>query len=426
MTAGLKPYARLVQALRAAGYGGTIMAGGVHATLCPVESLVEGADFAVQGPGEVPLQMILAGAAPGSVPGLVWRRDGKVVANRVTPEQKLSLDALPHPIFRFDRDMMLVDGKLRRLTWRLHCKHSTWGGRYYDMVTSRGCVYRCSYCCNLEGAPVRRATVERVMAELRSVKEREPRVAGINFHDDSFFAGSDEWMASFCARMKAEIGLPFIARMIPRYVTRERMELLKSAGVDYVTMGLEASDRVNKEVFNRHETAQTYLRAAKIILDLKLYLSTDIILHNPYEREEDLRQMALTLNALPRPNWGVVSLPLTPFPGTPLHARCARDGMLGRFCTDAYDSMLVPSRAEGYRTPRFWMLLNTEVLTRIPPALGERLIAAGPSNAQAVQTVERLAVYLRRTKRITSWLHERIPWLYAAAGHLLKRAARGR
>lgn len=226
--------------------------------------------------------------------------------------------------------------------------------------------------------------------------------------------------------MKTEIGLPFIARMIPRYVTRERMEQLIDAGLEYVTMGLEASDRVNKEIFNRPETAQSYSRAAKIILDLGLYLSTDIILHNPYEREEDLRQMALTLNALRRPNWGVVSLPLTPFPGTPLHARCVKDGMLGRFCTDAYDSMLVPSRVEGYRTPRFWLLLNTVILTRIPPALGERLIAAGPSNAQAVQTVERLAAYLQRTKRITSWLHAHTPWLYAAVGHLLKRAVRHR
>lgn len=426
MTASLRPYARLVKALRETGYRGVIMAGGVHATLCPAESLVDGAEYAVQGPGELPLQLILNGADPASIPGLVWRRNGQVVVNGQSASQKLDLDALPYPIFRFNRDWLLVDGTLRRLTWALHRKHATWDGRYYDILTSRGCAYRCTYCCNVNGAPVRRASVDRVIGEIRSVRERAPGVAGINFQDDSFYAGSDEWIDALCSRMKAEVGIPFIVRMIPRYVTRERIQRLKSAGLEYVTMGLEGSDRVNKSVFNRHETAQSFLNAARTILDAGIYLSTDIIVNNPYETEEDLRQLALTLNALPRPNWGVVALSLTPFPNTPLHARCMRDNMLGRFATDPYDSMLIPSRPGGYLTPRFWLLLNTELLPAIPLELGERLIAAGPCNAQASRSVERIAVQLRRTRRITGWLSAIVPCLRPAVRRILKEAMRRR
>ena len=94
------------------------------------------------------------------------------------------------------------------------------------------------------------------------------------------------------------------------------------------------------------------------------------------------------------------------------------------FATEAYESMLVPSREGGYRTPRFWLLLNSQVLPRIPPALGEQLIAAGPTHARAVQTVERLAAYLDRTKRITSALRRRAPWLYQAATQVLRRVQR--
>ncbi len=426
MTASLRPYAQLAKALREAGYRGVIMAGGVHATLCPAESLVDGADYAVQGPGELPLQLILDGADTASIPGLTWRRNGEVVVNDQSASQKLDLDTLPHPIFRFDKDWLLVDGRLRRLTWALHRKHATWGGRYYDMLTSRGCVYRCAYCCNVNGAPVRRASVDRVMGELRSVRERAPGVAGINFQDDSFYTGSDEWLEAFCSRMKAEVGFPFIVRMIPRYVTGERIERLKSAGLEYVTMGLQASDRVNESVFNRHETARSFLKAARTILDAGIYLSTDIIINNPYETEEDLRQVALTLNALPRPNWGVVALSLTAFPHTPLHSRGMRDNMLGRFATDPYDSMLTPSRPGGYLTPRFWLLLNTELLPAIPQGLGERLIAAGPRNAQASQTIERIAVQLRRTRRVSGWLSTIVPWLRPAARRVLKEVVRQR
>ncbi|MEW6743424.1 MAG: radical SAM protein [Planctomycetota bacterium] len=420
MTAGLKPYAELVQALRQAGYGGVIMAGGVHSTLCPGPSLVKGADFAVQGPGELPLAMILADEDKTAIPGLVWRKGREIVVNPQTPAQKLDLDSLPYPIFRFGEDWILVDGELRPLTWSLHCRHATWGGRYYDMVTSRGCLYRCTYCCNVNGAPMRRCSVDRVIAELRALREREPRITGVNFQDDCFYAGSDQWLEQFSTRMKGEIGLPFIARMIPRFVTRERIELLKSAGLHYVTMGLEASDRLNKQVFNRHETTQSFLKAARIILDGGLYLSTDILIHNPYETEADLREVALTLNSLPRPRWGVVALSLTAFPNTPLHARAAKDKMLDRFATDPFDSMLVPSRPGGYHTPRFWLLLITKLLSHIPGAMGAQLISTGAGNPEALRFVEQRVAQIERTRRVHEWLRSKTIWLVSIPRQVAK------
>ncbi len=104
MTASLKPYRQLAPALREAGFKGVILAGGVHATLCPEEALVEGADFAVQGPGELPLRMLFEGADPATIPGLVWRRNGAVVVNPQDAAQRVDLDSLPYPIFRFGRD----------------------------------------------------------------------------------------------------------------------------------------------------------------------------------------------------------------------------------------------------------------------------------------------------------------------------------
>jgi radical SAM superfamily enzyme YgiQ (UPF0313 family) len=412
MTASLKPYVLLVRALRAEGFTGIIMAGGVHVSLCPEESLPEGADFAVQGPGEIPLGLILDGANPADIPGLVWRKEGRIVINTQSPVQKTDLDALPFPILRFNRDWVLLDGKLTKHTWAVHRRHAGWHGRYYDLVTSRGCVYRCAYCCNVNGAPVRRASVDHVIGELKHLRESVPEIRGINIQDDSFYAGSEAWVKEFCDRLPAEVGLPFIIRMIPKYVTPARLEMFKSAGLEYVTMGLEASDRVNRQLFNRPETAASFIQAAKTVLEAGLVLSIDLIVNNPYETEADLREIAETLNALPRPNWWLVSLSLTPFPGTPLHKRCVKDKMLDQFATDAYDAMLVPSRPGGYRTPRFWLLLNTVVLPRVSAEVGARLIALGPDNPSAVRYVETLSSTIRRTSRITSWLRDETPVLY--------------
>ena len=426
MTASLKPYRLLAKALRARGFRGVLLAGGVHPTLCPEESLPDEADYAVQGAGETPLGMILDGADPATIPGLVWRNNGVLAVNAQSPAQNLDLDRLPFPLFRFDRDWILAGGKLRKLDWAMHSRHANWRGRYYDLVTSRGCAYRCAYCCNVYGAPVRRQSVDRVIAEVRHVKETAPGIAGINIQDDSFYAGSEDWLREFCRRWKNEIGLPFITRMIPRYITPERLALLQDAGLQYVTMGLEGSDRVNREVYDRKETGASFLKAARTVLASGLWLSIDYIIHNPYETEADLREIARVLNALPRPHWWIVCLSLTPFPHTPLHARCVKDKTLDRFATDAYDSMLNPAKPGGYLTPPFWLDLLTIVLPNVGPALGARLIEAGPGDPRNAATVRSLAKWFRIAKGTTARLRDRTPWLYAVLYRFLRLFSRRR
>lgn len=424
MTASLKPYAQLVKALRDLRYTGTILAGGVHVSLCPEESLVEGADYAVQGPGERPLEMLFNGADPATIPGLVWRRNGTGVVNPQTPEQSLDLDQSPFPLFRFNRDWVLVKGRLTRLTWALHEQYGGWHGKYYDLVTSRGCAYQCAYCCNVNGHRVRRASVDRVIRELLQVKAAAPGIRGINIQDDSFFVGADEWVAEFCRRMKTEVDLPFIIRLIPRYVTPERIELFKSAGLHYVTMGLQSSNRINRDIFNRKENSDSFLKAARIILDANLWLSIDLIIHNPYETEADLREIALTLNQLPRPHWWVVALALTPFPNTPLYNRCRKDKLLEQFSTDPYDAMLMPSKPGGYRTPDYWLLLNTQVLPHIKPNLGSQLIALGPGQPAAVRMVANLSRSFRLARKISAWFRDNLPLIYGGLYRFLRRGTR--
>ena len=426
MTASLKPYRLLVPALRKAGFRGVIMAGGVHPTLQPEESMVDGSDFAVQGPGEIPLEMILRGRPPETIPGLVWREGKTIRVNPPSKEQSLELDQLPFPLVRFDRDWILVNGRLRPLDWAMNRRYADWHGRYLDIVTSRGCPYRCAYCCNVYGAPVRRASVDRVIRELRHIKETEPRIQAFNIQDDSFYAGQDDWFNEFCSRYKSEVGMPFIARMIPRFVTPERIEKLKDAGLEYVTMGLEGSNRLNREIYNRKEDSQTFLKAAQIILSAGLLLSIDFIMHNPYETEDDLREVARTLNALPRPNWWIVSLSMTAFPHTAFYDRCLRDGMLDKLSTDPYDAMMIPSRPGSYRTPPFWLNLITIVLPHLNPGLGNALINMGPRDAKAVRIVMSMARWIRTTKKITTWMRDRAPWLYKAVYRVLRVFSRRR
>jgi hypothetical protein len=82
--------------------------------------------------------------------------------------------------------------------------------------------------------------------------------------------------------------------------------------------------------------------------------------------------------------------------------------------------MLMPFREGGYVTPRFWRLLNSQLLPLISPELGARLIAAGPSDPNAVRTVERLSAWMGRTRRATAWFRDHLPGLHGLTATLVR------
>jgi radical SAM superfamily enzyme YgiQ (UPF0313 family) len=263
-------------------------------------------------------------------------------------------------------------------------------------------------------------SVDRAIRELREVRTRHPEIRQVNIQDDVFFTGSDEWIEEFCRRYKEEIGLRFIVRMIPRFGTPERIARLKDAGLYYVTMGLEGSDRINRQIYRRPETRDSFLKAARTVLRQGLHLSIDIIIDNPWEQEADLRQLAGTLNELPRGHWNTVTMSLTPFPGTGIHERAREEGLLDRFATHAYDSMLTPSREGAYRTPFFWRSLFLKILPQVSPKMGETLIERGPDDPWAARTVARMTAAMDRIKAATFWTHRNLPTLYGLSTVLLK------
>ena len=54
------------------------------------------------------------------------------------------------------------------------------------------------------------------------------------------------------------------------------------------------------------------------------------------------------------------------------------------------------------------------------PELGARFIEAGPEDPRNAASVRSLAKAFRMAKRTTTWLRDRMPWLYAAAYRLLR------
>ena len=149
----------------------------------------------------------------------------------------------------------------------------------------------------------------------------------IAFLDDLFPADS-QWVEEFCARYKAEVGLPFWCYFHPHTVKEETVRTLKDAGLAYADMGVQSgSERVRNGVFLRPDSNRTIVRAVEVLSGAGILPRLDFILDNPFETEADKRETLRLLLELKRP-FELNLFSLINFPGTALTRRALSEGLI--------------------------------------------------------------------------------------------------
>src|SRR5207237_1341919 len=128
-----------------------------------------------------------------------------------------------------------------------------------------------------------------------------PHLKAVAFSDD-IFAPNRPWLEEFCARYKAEIGLPFAVYSFPGMVDESRMRLLSDAGLWISTMGIQSgSERIRRECYERETPDEDIIEACRIMERHGVQRNLDFIGDNPYETEEDHRATVDLLGRLPKP-----------------------------------------------------------------------------------------------------------------------------
>ncbi|MDO8663593.1 MAG: radical SAM protein [Candidatus Wildermuthbacteria bacterium] len=403
--------------------------GGVHATVCPEECVETGADFVVMGDGEVPTYRLMSNENPMNINGLAFISGGKVIVNPSVRSDLVDLKDLPFPDWGFDDVFFLNDGKIEKLTVSDFRSGSTWRGSYYPLTTSRGCPYKCAYCCNVNRYDIRRNSISNIMDELDYIKKTLPFTCGLNIQDDSFYLGSDEWITEFCQELKKRFGWPFVVRLMPRLVNEKRIKLLKEGGVEFVSMGIQGSDRLNKEVYGRLENSENFLIACRILREHKIKYVIDVLLDNPYETEEDLKDIAYALNKAPKP-FGVNAFSLTLFPGTELCKRAKAEGYYEKFSTDPYEGQTLQTysfltklyrhefdlgKTGKYTTPVPWRKLIYAIAPMAQENTVRRIIEQGVLTKKSIKEIDRLYGWYAAEVKFGNWLKETAPSLFRIA-----------
>ena len=279
--------------------------GGIHPTIAP-DSVIDDVDFLCIGEGEGAMTELVSSLRDGtsydSIQNLWIKTDGDTIKNPMRP-MIMDLDALPFPSFANDNYHFLDDDKLKSQDPLLE-------DRQIWVQASRGCPYNCTFCVvALEhqiykglGPPVRRRSVGSVLEEIAEYRELAGPTADYIFFIDEVFGVNEAWLDEFEERYKEEVGLPFFVEYHPKALNSKRLRQLVNAGMDRVDFGLQTgSDELRDKLFDRRGTNEEIIVLAKEIDSYGVRAVIDLIVDNPYETEETMKETVGLLLQLPKP-----------------------------------------------------------------------------------------------------------------------------
>jgi radical SAM superfamily enzyme YgiQ (UPF0313 family) len=300
---------QLVSAAKQAG--STVILGGPESANYPKEYLTAGADVVVIGEGESTLTELIA-TLPSmgphgleSVRGIVFKSAaGEPV---YTPERAkiADLDTLPLP------DREAIDHQKYLDAWKQH--H---GASSINLITARGCPYRCTWCSHaVYGYSHRRRSPENVASEVAWIVERyNPDQL---WYADDVFTISHPWLKKYKAALDERgLHLPFetITRA-DRLQTEDAVVALRELGCYRIWIGSESGSQKILDAMERGVSVEQVRRAVK--LAQKHGIRVGMFLMWGYEGEE-LEDIAATVEHVKQSNPDVFFTTISyPIKGTP-------------------------------------------------------------------------------------------------------------
>ncbi len=252
-----------------------IIAGGVHASIYPGQVLANfPVDCVVIGEGEVTIVELLEtlsdGQDPSGVKGIAYKKDGHVV---ITDERPLidDLDSLPFPRHELfmtpEREMACI-------------------------LTTRGCPFKCSFCClhTISKRKFRKRSAKNAVDEVEYIVNTFKNIKTIQIADDTFTLDLQRAM-DFCreiVRRKIKIQFWCSARIKPASV--ELFKLMEEAGFKSIGFGLETGSAKLLKSIHKSITREDVIETFKMLKCINISISTYLMVGFPGENKETVAE----------------------------------------------------------------------------------------------------------------------------------------
>ena len=320
-----------------------VLWGGMHPTMVP-DQCIDKADMVLSGEGELALLDLANKLRDGDedTPGTqnVWFRGrDEVVKNGLRP-LVTNLDDLEY------RDYTSHDAKYFITNGTYLQGDPQHGDPVFQMMGSRGCIYKCSYCYNStykkEIYPgqkwFRVRSPESMVDEIRQARTHW-NMKRIRF-DDEVFNFQIDWLKRFCEVYPREVGLPFEIFIEPKLVNEERFTMLRDAGLNGVYMGIQSSERVTGHLYDRRVKNQSIADIANLYHRLGIKPHFQLIFDDPVSTEADKAALFEMIASFPHP-YDLYLFSMTVFPGSELNNKLIENGLISQYDIDGEDNTRV-------------------------------------------------------------------------------------
>jgi anaerobic magnesium-protoporphyrin IX monomethyl ester cyclase len=325
------PMARKLTKLIHDNTSALVIWGGIHPTIKP-ELCIKETDIICIGEGEEAITELAIHLRDGkdysNIENLWINYNNNIVKNKMRPLLQ-DLDSLPYPSYNKDSFYFITNNKITRKDPAL--MEST-----YHILTARGCPYVCSYCVNGKlkqlykglGVYCRRRSVDNILPEMKE------HLSLTNAHEnvwfvDEVFANDESWLNKFESLYTKEIGLPIVVTYHPELIKPMILSKLIKCGLTVISFGIQTgSDYIRKHIFHRPGTNSEMINLARSIAkNYNVKIIYDLILDNPYDNEESLKDVINVFMQLPKPLY-VEIYSMHFYPDYPLTLKAIKDGYI--------------------------------------------------------------------------------------------------
>jgi len=322
-TMSIAKAASVARALRERRPGLVLMVGGPHVTALP-EATFERLpvfDLGCAGEGEAVLEAVLRaleqGADPRGTPGLVSRSDDGGL--RFVPPAPEEVDLAALPPLAWD---LLDDFPARYHAAATYLNQTP----FTDLIVSRGCRYRCTFCDNNTfGRSIRALPLDTIMENVDRLV-REYGIRSLFFTDDSLMTLRDPF-AELCERLiAADYDLEWSINVRTSEVNPGILRLMRRAGCWQVSYGIESGSWELLQRVKKAATPRMHERALWQTQEAGIKSNAYVIIGFPGETHETLAETEAFLERVPIDTLRLTYF--TPFPNTDITDDLAGHGEL--------------------------------------------------------------------------------------------------
>ncbi len=292
------------------------------------EYIEKGADFILQGEGEISLLQLLQKLDNNQniddVHGIVFRKNEEIQINKKREVQQV-LDEFPMPAWD------LVDIESYRKIWKQSGQEFT-----LNIATTRGCPYKCNWCAKpIYGNRYNAHSPGYIVNQIEFLKNN----FGVTrfWMCDDIFGLKPNWVQDFNVRLKErKLKISYyIQSRVDLLLKEDTIDALAESGLEEVWVGAESASQKILDAMDKGTTVGQIYQATKILKEKKIKVAFFLQFGYLGENQEDIAKTITMVTELMPDNIGIsISYPL---PGTKFYDKVKDDLKLKSNWTDSDD-----------------------------------------------------------------------------------------